>query len=391
MNVLQRGILDLLRSSLTGEVIQLPADFDWDIACQLGKSHQILSMLYYGALNARLTLPDAVRERLERAAVQSVFIDQNQLYEIDRIRELFLENGVDFLPLKGILLKPLYPHTDMRLMGDADILIKTAQYDTIRPLMEQMGYTEVLESDHELVWKKPGALYLELHKRLIPSYNKDYYAYFGDGWNLAQKTDTTEYRMGDEDQFVYLFTHYAKHYRDAGIGIRHLVDLYVYLHAKPELDRAYVEQELEKLQLLTFCRHSLETIDVWFNGKADTEMTDFITDRVFGSGSYGTRDRSLLSEGLKTSKSGNKEQVKFRKLLALTFPSAKALSPKYPILAKVPVLLPFVWVYRWVVALLFKRDTIREQQAQANVMTADNISAYQDELNYVGLDFNFKE
>jgi segregation and condensation protein B len=194
--------------------------------------------------------------------MRAAFVDQNQLYEIEQIRRCFLENGVDFMLLKGVWLKPLYPQSDLRPMGDVDILIKNEQYDIIRPLMLQMGYREILESDHELIWDKPGVLHVELHKRLIPSYNKDYYAYFGDGWRLAQPTAGSEHDMRAEDQFVYLFTHYAKHYRDAGIGIRHLMDLHVFLKAKPDLDRHYMETELEKLQLLTFCRHSLETLAV---------------------------------------------------------------------------------------------------------------------------------
>ena len=71
--------------------------------------------------------------------------------------------------------------------------------------MESLGFAEKLESDHELIWQKPSA-YIELHKRLIPSYNQDYYAYYGEGWNLAKKCDGTRYSMTDEDQMIYLFT-----------------------------------------------------------------------------------------------------------------------------------------------------------------------------------------
>ena len=55
--------------------------------------------------------------------------------------------------------------------------------------MQNLGYSEGSESDHELIWRKGNKILIELHKRIIPSYNKDYYAYFGDGWQLAtQKT-----------------------------------------------------------------------------------------------------------------------------------------------------------------------------------------------------------
>lgn len=391
MNSLQRGIIDLIYTALTKEPITLPSDFDWDAACSLGANHQILTMLYYGARNAGVTLPQAWRERLEYAAIQGVFRDQNQLYELERIRTCFLENGIEFMLLKGALLKVLYPQTDMRPMGDADILIKTAQYDKIVPLMEQLGYTAELESDHELVWQKPGALYLELHKRLIPSYNKDYCAYFGDGWTLARSTDTTEYVMGDEDQFIYLFTHYAKHYRDGGIGIRHLVDLHVYRQAKSSLDWAYIDQELEKLQLLTFCRNSMATLDVWFNGASDTPMSDFITEHIFGSGPFGTKEKSIMADALKVSKTVEKENVQKQKRWKVFFPSFAAMSNAYPWASKSRLLLPFAWVYRWVVVLIFRRESIEIQRKQIGSLTVENITAYQDELNYVGLDFNFEE
>lgn len=391
MNALKKGILDLLKACIKEEKIQLPADFDWGQACRVGKEHQILSMLYYGALNAELALPEAVQTKLESVTFQCIFIDQNQLYEIGQLREKFRENGIEFVLLKGTLLKHLYPRTEVRLMSDADVLIKTEQYDRIRPIMKEMGYTEVLESDHELVWDKPGALHLELHKRLIPSYNKDYYAYFGDGWRLARKTETSEYVMGNEDQFIYLFTHYAKHYRDGGIGIRHLVDLYVFLRAYPDLDMAYVERELESLQLLTFCKNSLETVRFWFGEGEETPMAAFMTDKIFGSGAYGTEKDHVLSEGVKTAKEADRESVRRRKLWGLIFPSAKALSQKYPVLKKAPILLPLVWVYRWIVTLLFRRRTIRHQRERVELLTAENLSGYQDELNYVGLDFNFQE
>ena len=337
-----------------------------------------------------MAIPQPLREKLETVVMRSVFIDQNQLYEIDRIREQFLQNGVDFMLLKGALLKKMYPQSEVRQMGDADILIRLEQYPIIQPIMEQLGYVSVLESDHELVWNKKGVLCVELHKRLIPSYNTDYYAYFGDGWRLAQPAEGTEYHMGDEDEFVYLFTHYAKHYRDAGIGIRHVTDLHVYLRAKPHLDRAYIEQELDKLQLLTFFRNTMETIDVWFNGREETPMAAFMTDRIFGSGSFGTTENHYLSEGVKAAKTTDVDKVQQKKVFSLLFPSKAELELKYTVLRKCPWLLPCIWVYRWI-ALPFKKGRLRSYMDGVGAMTEEKVTGYRNELHYVGLDFNFGE
>lgn len=391
MNSFKRDILNLLKSALTKEVITISADFDWEKAYRLGKAHGILPMLHYGAFNSGLDLPDEIAEKLKKMVFKGVFIDQNQLHETEEIRRCFIDNKIDFLPLKGMLIKHMYPCTDMRIMGDADILIRVEQYDAIKPIMEKLGYTELKESDHELIWEKKGALHVELHKRLIPSYNKDYYNYFEDGWKLACKTDTTEHKMKNEDNFIYLFTHYAKHYRDAGIGIRHLVDIYVFLKSVPSLDWDYIDGELKKLQLLDFCRNSIDTVHVWFGDFRDTEITDFITEWIFTSGSYGTREKLLKSEGLKASKKVDKNDVKKSKLKELVFPSAKKLSSKYTVLKKYPFSLPFVWVYRWITAMIFRRSNIKKHQESIEMMTADKISEFQRGLNFVGLDFNFEE
>ena len=65
MNNLQRGIIDLVQAALTGEKVTLSTDFDWAVAGPIGVSHSILPMLYYGAQNGGVTLPEEVQKRLD--------------------------------------------------------------------------------------------------------------------------------------------------------------------------------------------------------------------------------------------------------------------------------------------------------------------------------------
>ena len=64
---------------------------------------------------------------------------------------------------------------------------------------------------------------------------------------------------------------------------------------------------------------------------------------------------------------------------------------RYPVLEKHPELLPILWPVRLVTAVLFRRDHLRQQKESLNHITADQILTYQQALNYVGLDFHFKE
>lgn len=392
MTYFERGIIDLVKSAITGDKISLSDDFDWEKAYRIAKKHQITPMLYYGIKNSEITPPPEIAANIEIGIFNHISTSTKQLYELDKIFKVFDDAKIQYMPLKGTLLKYMYNKPEMRSMGDADILIKVEQYDKIKPIISALGFNEISESNHEFIWNKPNALHLELHKMLIPSYNKDYYAYFKDGWHLAKKTDTTRYELSAEDNFIYLFTHYAKHYRDGGIGIRHLTDFYVFLNKNQNIDKTHIEKGLKKLHLLDFYKNSMKTLAVWFDGEKDTEITDFITAKIIGSGSYGTHDAHIISSAVKTSKTvENSNSVKSKKMIYMIFPKYSVMAGKYHILKKCPVLLPFAWVWRFVTAIFFRRDNIKIQKNDLKLMSADNISKYQQELNFVGLDFNFKE
>ena len=388
MDSKQRGVIDIVYSALTGEKISLPEDFDFLKGVKIARRHKIEVMFYYGALNCGFGQDEPLMQELFTLVCGNIAANEQQIYSVKEIFSAFDEQEIDYLPLKGVLLKNIYPKPEMRSMGDADILIKTQQYNKIRPIMVKLGYKKVTESDHEFIWKKNN-INIELHKMLIPSYNKDYYSYFGDGWSLAKLKNGTSYSMTDEDQLIYLFTHFAKHYRDAGIGIKHMTDLWVYRKSKPALDEKYIKIELTSLQLYDFYVNIINTLSVWFEGRKSDEITDFITEVIFNSGVYGTRDKHAISEAVKISKSTDK--VKTRKFFKLIFPSFQVMGIKYPCLKKAPFLLPIMWIHRILMTILFKGDRIEAQARAIDQMSAENINNYQQSLSFVGLDFNFKE
>ncbi|MBR7132917.1 MAG: nucleotidyltransferase family protein [Clostridia bacterium] len=392
LDIQQQGIITLVRNAILGEKNSVSQDFKLSDAVAVARKHQIINILYYGALQAGLP-QDETMQQLFMLSCMALSKSEQQMFEINRICTAFNERGIEYMPLKGTLLKYFYPKADMRAMGDADILIKPRQYDLIKPILTELGFTEKLESDHELTWAKP-ALYLELHKRVIPSYNKDYYEYFGDGWRLARPCEEqpNRYEMSAEDALIYLFTHFAKHYRDGGIGIRHMTDLWIYRRVKSELDETYIKKELKKLQLWEFYKNVMDTLQVWFGSAEPTDKTDFITGVIFGSGAYGTHEAHITASAVKLIKTaGSTAGARRKKVLNVLFPKCKNMAKRYPVLEKAPVLLPVFWVVRGAETLLFSSRKLKDQKADMQILTDENISDFQKALDYVGLDFNFKE
>lgn len=390
----QSGIIALLKSAVDNTKAELPDDFDWKKAMAFGKAHQILPILYYGCSNSQIETPSEIGSFLKMALLKAAAVEERQNYYIEKMFSMFRDNHIDFMPLKGAILRKYYPKPGMRLMSDCDVLIKLSQYQKTREIMQEIGFEEKYESNHELVWEVPGHLTVELHKFIIPSYNKDYFSYFGDGWRLAKEkcNGSSQHQMTQEDALIYNFTHMAKHYRDGGIGIRHILDIYLYMNQHPDLDFGYVDAELKKLELLDFFYNVLHTIDVWFKGKESDKMSDCITDYIFGSGSYGTAKNKNISSAVKEAKTTKSTKfVRLKRLTSLMFLPYVSMCEKYPILKKVPVLLPFMWVVRWFGVVFGDRRKIAQTNKKIKELTADNIESFQDNLHFVGLDFNFEE
>lgn len=390
MTDLHKSILTLIKSALIDKPLPLAPDFSLEGILPLCREHEITPMVCEGAVNCGIHNNPSFRPMLLESC-QHTLASERQAALVKTIFRAFNQNGIDYLPVKGCLMKQRYPKHEFRPMGDADILIRPEQYQKIRSIMLQLGFKEGVESNHEYIWNSVS-LHVELHKRLVPSYNKDYYSYFGDGWRLATVQKGTRYAMKPEDEFIYLFVHLAKHYRDGGIGCRQMVDLWVQRRAFPNLDEAYLRRELRKLRLLEFYDNIHKTLAVWFEDAEPDEVTECITEFIFSAGSWGKEENHILSDALREQKmAGSALGGKFMSGLKLVFPPYSGMAMHFPVLKKAPILLPIMWPVRWFELLFVRRKSALEKGALMRTATAERVRSYQEQLNYVGLDFVFRE
>lgn len=378
-----------LLAALTDRPGTLVPPVDYPALRRLAKTHQIAPLLYVGL--SRCGAPEDSLRPIAEEAMRAVCFDQKQLFCAQRLRTLLSENGLDFMPLKGSALKPLYPASELRLMSDIDVLIREEQYPRLRELLLENGFLEGEQTDHELVWHDREGMLIELHRRLIPSYNDDYYAFFQSPWKKAVRVAGCEYALRPEDEYVYLLTHLAKHYRDGGIGLRHMLDLWVYLRKHPELNRAALEAKLRRLQLDEFHRNITATLGVWFDRRPETPCTEHITRRILGSGSYGIREQlNAANAARQSARAENVRSARIRSLRRLVFLPYASMKKRYPVLERVPVLLPALWVARWFDAVFRRRDHIAQQHERLEQINPEVVEAYNRELAMVGLKFNLK-
>ncbi len=385
-----KSIISIIKSALDGKPCSLPADFDFEKAYRLAIHHNVVVMMYYGIVNSGVFLRTELGDNFLVTAGNAVSRTEQQKNEIAALLNAFEKHGIDYLPLKGTVIRALYPKEEMRAMGDSDILIREHQYERISEIMAELGYTFFEKWDHVRSWNK-HAMLIELHNSPMPVKEEDYYSYYKDGWHLAKPCESGKHRfeLSDEDCWIFLLVHFAKHYRIAGIGIRHVADMYLYWNSHPDMDKGYIKKELEKIQLYTFSQNVLKLVNVWFSDAETDDITNMMTEKILGGGAFGTADDHRKTDAIIENKKG-KGTSHFGKFMKALFMPYKDMCILFPFLKRLPFLLPFMWIWRIIHTAIFKRGRISQRLNEVKSLSREGISAREKELEAVGLKFNFK-
>lgn len=390
MNTTQRLITTLLKAAVTGQAQPLPEGYSLEEAMPIIRKQGLASLAYEGAYLCGISRKDPLMQELFKLYYKILIHSERQLKKVEEVCRAFEENGIDYLPFKGCVLKAMYPRPELRPMGDADILIRFEQYPKIQAIMKNLGFVMAAETECELTWNHP-ALHLELHRSMFyPEVEeRDLYHYFGDGWKLAMPVAKNRYEFGTEDSFLYIFTHFVKHYRSGGIGSRHVLDLWMYRNAYPEINEGILRAKLKELHLERFYDNTVHLMEVWFEGTAESAISEVMTERILGGGSFGKmRDRYLFSEMMKTKNNPGAKNGALLFLLRRVFPSLDTMRKRYNFVDKCPFLLPIAWIARGGKIFLFRRGHMKSIVDISGEMNAEMVEAHQDALRFVGLDFH---
>ena len=286
MDTMQRLIATLLKAAVKGESQLLPEGYDLESAMTVIRKQGLASLAYEGAYICGISGKEPVMQELFKLYYQILLHSERQMRKIREVCRAFEENGIDYLPFKGCVLKTMYPRPELRPMGDADILIRAEQYAAIEPIMNGLGFELKDVAESVLTWEH-NALCLELHRKLYGPADRDLHDYYADIWNRAIRKDGCQYVFSAEDTFLHMFTHFVKHYRSGGIGCRHVLDLWVYRCKNPDLDEQFLEQELQKLHLQKFYHNTLDLLNVWFEDGVGNSVTELMTQWIFSGGAFG--------------------------------------------------------------------------------------------------------
>lgn len=304
----------------------------------------------------------------EKEQLVAMFRREGQDFELSRICKTLEEAGIDFLPLKGSIMRRFYPEPWMRTSCDIDVLVKKEDFAKAkRCMLEILKYKQSRVSSHDESFDAPGRVHIELHFDLLEEDRAERSEeIMREVWEHVKPIDDKKHHMEMTDELFYFYhiAHIAKHFEDGGIGVRAFLDLYLLL-----LDHSNDEKRSELLErggLSKFERVARDLALCWF---AEGDL-DILGQRaevfVLRCGTYGAIENSIL---LAKEKTGGKRGY----LLSRIFMPYDSIKYAFPILIKHKWLMPFCQIARW-----FKLISPKEAKRAARQVKASNTLSDRD-------------
>ncbi len=318
----------------------LPKVSDWDRLFTLAKKHS-LSTIFYQAIKDESLVPEKLKKEAENQYLSEVNQQILQEYYGNLIFEKFTEAGIRYMPMKGWILRGLYPSPELRTSCDLDFFYDKEKKGEVESLIKTFGFKKVSDGINHTEWSKDKVT-VESHHELYAQ-KESFAEYYRDIWNRLISSDGLRYDFSPEDFYVYFVAHASRHFRSGGFGVRTVLDVYIYTQ-KTSLNREYLSAEFIKLGLAKFVDVIEKLANVWFGGGAGDEETELLGEYILSSGTYGLAENNAAIKGTDGT-TENKAKKKY--LLRTIFPPYRVLKNLYPVLKKAPFLLPFFWVYKW--------------------------------------------
>ena len=343
---------------------------EWTELLRLAQSHEILPLFVQAVADsdAFAAADSRFQSMAKKRARGRALYQAGATAEFELLCGFLRDRGLTPHIMKGIVLRDLYPHPELRPSADEDLLIRPEEIPVYHQAMLDYGL-ELVDPDediacsHEVAYlNKEKHLYIEVHKLPFPPDSGAY----GDLNTLfdgvcdrhmtvsiyGQQFET----LAPTDHLLYLICHAYKHFLHSGVGIRQVADIALFSNAYGgDIDWEHIYRACKSVNIETFTaalfqiahKHlTMNEIPAPFVGIEVDEQP--LLEDILSGGLYGTVDIDRVHSGNMTldavaaQKQGRRGSGVWHSL----FPGAAYLQGHFPYAKKHPILLPLAWAQR---------------------------------------------
>ncbi len=314
--------------------------------------------------------------------IKAIYRHAQLSYEYVTVCDALEAAQIQFIPLKGSVLRQWYPEPWMRTSCDIDILVHEDEVECVaKYLVDNYGYSFAGKGSHDISLFSPNKKHIELHYDLVETGIANASSQVLKlVWHKARPYKDKKYwlEMPDEMFYFYHIAHMAKHFENGGCGIRPFIDLWI-LDNLQNVDQNKRNVLLQQGDLIKFAEVARQLGKAWLENAEHTDITRQMEQYILRGGVYGTSENRIAVQQQK--KGG---RIKYA--LSKIFIPYEVIKFHYPILQKHRWLTPIMEVRRWF-KLAFcghAKRSMRELKQNNNISNAEaeNIQMF---LKNIGL------
>ena len=371
----------ILSAALTGKTLEkvLSAD-EISNVFHLASKHDLGHLVPRACRVCGVAVPEALKQTFFQVEMKAVWRYERLIREQEAICRTLEAAGIPFLPLKGAVIRELYPEPWMRTSCDIDVLVHREDLErAVAALETELQYRSEGQVYHDVSMMAPSGVHVEVHFKLNVHLDMVDQALYAVWDHCTTKPGWQQYRELEPEFFVFYFVaHMAGHLLRGGCGIRPVLDLWL-MEQSWTLNQEKLTGYFADSGLLAFYEAVRKLAAVWFSKQEPDPVTEALSDYILTGGVYGTKENSIA-----VNQSKGKGTLGYWK--NRLFFSREHLQGVYPELEKHPERYAYYQVKRWF-RFLRKgtRDRIIEEYRQGQNMDKEKLTSTAELLSAMGL------
>lgn len=373
---IKKQLLDLLGAALWNvpfDCQNLTPD-DWNQGYDCAEKQAVVPLMLKGAALYKAQMPPELLNKLRAYSISVVMRNENLMAAQDRLLALMDAHRIPCAILKGTSLSACYSQSEVRPLGDIDLLVRPEDAERTGQLLCEQGYRPG-NADHpfHLDFCGRGAV-IEMHWQV---------SNFPDskGGRIVKEIMQSALESTDRasldghcfpvlkplHQALSLLLHMERHMTIGGIGLRQLCDWAMFVNSVdaavfedqilPEIERCGLQQFAKVLTATCIKCLSMPAVKAPWCREITEGMCNAMMEEIFRGGSMG---KASEGKGVSSMLVDRGNDGKQRSALMLMLRNLTELANMhFPITEKWPVLLPFFWIYLplryWIRSLQGKR------------------------------------
>lgn len=371
-----RSLVEMVASVIRQDDGHVPfSRLDWERMYRLADYHKVANIVYLGLLGHRETVPDKWRDRFFQRYQESLTFGEGCEEALKEVLTWLDMREISCTVLVSESIRGLYKLPETADNSPVQIFLDEDKYYLAKGYLIDLGFeTDKTFKGFGERMKRVNSITIILYHKL-PFKTSKYEKYMVRILESAQIREPYEniWMLPVESELTYRIAGAAYRYVTDDLTLREMLELFLYHREwRNEIEEDALQKRLEEFKIDSLAEKLLEIAYMWYGDKSDPYLLkrhedmsvyDSLEERILTRGimvkendEQAMKLQSLIEKELERERRAEGHSLKKerrekffaeqKKKFKWIFPDYHYMSSIYPIVGKIPILLPLYWLIR---------------------------------------------